>query len=1042
MSELSQRNTAFRAFLEGLNPAQSRAVQATEGPVLVIAGPGTGKTHILTARIGKILLDTDTRPQNILCLTFTDAAVSAMRQRLLERIGPEAHRVPIFTFHAFCNRVIQENLDYFSRADIEPVSDLERIEIVRELLSKLPPEHPLRDGQTSTFQFESHLRDLFSTMKKEGWTPGFVIKKIETFLEELPQNPDYVYQRNNKYGQKGEPKLAQVAAITERLHRLRSAADLYPKYLAAMTRAGRYEYEDMLLWVIRAFERNEALLRTYQERYQYLMVDEYQDTNGAQNNLLSHLLDFWESPNIFIVGDDDQSIYEFQGARLQNLLDFQEKYHHALQTIVLTENYRSTQAILDASSRVIVNNQLRAVNALEPAAAKRLHAHTGVQSTPQVHVYENRLHELADVVLQIENLVQQGTSPSEIAVLYARHRQGDRVLGLLQKKGIPCQTKRPTNILNLPLIQYFRELLRYLHEESVRPFSGEGRLFRLLHAAFWDLKALDLTNIALRSTLLPEGGAGSIRTALQQTDNQPLAGLSTRLESWIIAAQNLPLPELVERLYTQSGLLAYALAQPDKILYLQALHSFLAFVQAEATRNPRATSPVPFRSGAGSGLARLLTLLDSLDANDLSLPLRQPVQIGAGVQLLSAHAAKGLEFEHVFLFDCTEDAWEKSGGGNNRRFGLPPTLTLSGAEDELEARRRLFYVAMTRAKRQLNISYSTHSEEGKTLTQTRFVEETALPKQPIAVPLETLVEAQTLLLLESALPAISLPEPALIDELLRDFTLSVSSLNRFLRCPLAFYYTDLLKIPETESEYGIYGQVMHSALQQFFQKKTDPGQLFPAVETLLSLFEQEMERRKNYFADTVYQQRLAFGKTQLRGYYFAQLINWRRRAIAERRVDRVEINGVPVNGVLDKIEWLDNDTLRIVDYKTGTPDRKKTDPPSEKQPYGSDYWRQLAFYRLLLEHARIYTEPVRRTAISWLEPDKKGNFLLQEIHHTGEELHFVENLLLETYTKIKNREFSVGCGKEDCIWCRMHRDAIVPMEPFGKEEECLDDGGR
>jgi DNA helicase II / ATP-dependent DNA helicase PcrA len=317
---------AFYALIEALNPEQRSAVEQIEGPVLVVAGPGTGKTHVLAARIGKILLETDARPQNILCLTFTDAGVHAMRQRLLGMIGPEAHRVPIFTFHAFCNRIIQENLEYFGRTDLEPVTDLERIEIVRRLLEPLPPAHALKTGKKDGYFYEKQLRNLFSLMKKENWTPGYIHQTIRHFLQALPQNPDYFYQKNSKYGQKGAPKTAKIQDVQEKMERLAAAADLYPKYLHAMQRAGRYEYEDMILWVLRAFEKHEALLRNYQERYQYFLVDEYQDTNGAQNRLLQQLLDYWPDPNVFIVGDDDQSIYEFQGARLQNLLDFYRQY--------------------------------------------------------------------------------------------------------------------------------------------------------------------------------------------------------------------------------------------------------------------------------------------------------------------------------------------------------------------------------------------------------------------------------------------------------------------------------------------------------------------------------------------------------------------------------------------------------------------------------------------------------------------------------------------------------------------------------------------
>ncbi len=1078
-STLQQRNAAFRAFLDTLNPAQRRAVDQTEGPVLVIAGPGTGKTHILTARIGNILLSTDARSQNVLCLTFTDAGVNAMRRRLLERIGPEAHRIPIFTFHAFCNRVIQENLEHFGKGSLEPVTDLERIEIVRRIIQKLPPSHPLREGKKDLFQFENHLRDLFSNMKKEGWTPGYVIKKTDEFLSGLPTNPDFIYQKNGRNFKKGDPKTAQIQDVTEKLERLKAAADLYPAYLNAMERAGRYEYEDMLLWVIRAFEKNEALLRTYQERYHYLLVDEFQDTNGAQFHLLNLLLEFWGTPNVFIVGDDDQSIYEFQGARLENLREFYRKYRAGLETIVLEENYRSTQIILDAARQLIGNNTLRAVNLFDEPLEKRLRAFTdgGQGSDPEpegvrLNMYTTRLHETAHVAAQVESLLQAGVLPSDIAVLYARHRQASRLMTLLEKKGIPYHTKRPVNILDLPVIQHFRELLRYLYEESVRPFSGDHRLFRLMHAPFFGFSALDLARIALDCHAgrhdsgapagrfdRPGGPAKGRPWREALADRDCIEGLSlsgavaihafsARLDEWQSAAQNLPLAQLLERLFTQTGLLAWALNQPDRVWYLQVLNTFLDFAQAEVTRKTSAGPAEGPRSsyastrGGWGGLPRLLGLLDSMDDNDLPLPLRQPVQSGPGVQLLSAHSAKGLEFEYVFLLDCTDDAWERSANGSRGRFALPPTLTLSGEEDALEARRRLFYVAMTRARRHLRVSFARTGDDGKALTQTRFIDEAGLPQIEVEVPAAVLLEAQTLLLLEPLRPVITLPEPALLDGLLAGFHLSITALNRYLRCPLAFYYEDLLRVPGSNSEAAAFGTAMHGALQQFLLKmKSDKKQQWPSAESLARWFKQEMERQHGWFSENAFNQRLTLGLEYLRRIHVEQIPYWRKRAVVERRIDRTELDGVPLTGTLDKIEWLDNGTIRIVDYKTGTPDLRRVAPPDERLPYGGEYWRQLAFYKILLENARIYPETVGKTAVSWLEPDRRGTFPVAEVQFTGEEIRFVENLIREVYSAIQDRQFSTGCGQEDCVWCRMHREREMPEAGERRvEEEGLDDG--
>jgi DNA helicase-2/ATP-dependent DNA helicase PcrA len=1082
LQDLQQRNEAFLAFLDTLNPAQREAVDQVEGPVLVVAGPGTGKTHLLTARIGNILLTTDARPQNVLCLTFTDAGASAMRQRLLQRIGPEAQRVPIFTFHAFCNRIIQENSEYFGKGNPEPVTDLERIEIVRGLLAKLPPEHALRSGKKEVYQFEEHLRDLFSTMKKEGWTPGMVLKASDAFLKGIPSNPAYIYQRNSKTFKKGDPKTAQIAEITEKIERLKSAADLFPKYLHAMERAARYEYEDMLLWVTKAFEQHEALLRNYQERYQYILVDEFQDTNGAQFHLLNLLLDFWETPNIFIVGDDDQSIYEFQGARLQNLREFQERYHIGLKSLVLEENYRSVQPVLDAASRVIENNALRVVHLFGEGLSKQLRSRLdpaldvflteSTESIEEKHPvdpvnpvktknvvlqsFPNRLQETTEIVRQIETLLGHGIPPSEIAVLYARHRQAERLLSMLEKKGIPFQTKRPVNILDLPVVQHFRALLCYLQEESVRPFSGEFRLFKLFHASFWGLSELDLAKLALASRSKPDQPekvpeeSEAIEPAparskkpwrellsdtpqlesLQLSDIQAFQKLGAQLNCWISDVHNLPLPQLIERLYGQTGLLQWALTQADKAWYLQVLHTFMAFVRQETMRNPRCT------------LARILELLDSMDDNKLALSLNQSAQPIQGVQLLTAHAAKGLEFGYVFMLDCTEDTWDKNAAGNRGRFYLPETLTRSGEEDALEARRRLFYVAMTRAKYQLHISHARSDDAGKSLIQSQFIAETGLPVAEQELPYPALLEAQTLLLLDAPQPVIRMPETALLDAILENFTLSITALNRYLRCPLAFYYEDVLKVPGAPSEAAAFGQAMHATFQQFLQKmKSHPKYEWPTLEVLSKLFEQELERQGGYFSTESFAQRLALGKDYLRRILLEQVPYWRKRAIAERNIDHVEINGVPMSGVLDKIEWLDGAKLRIVDYKTGAPDPKKTEPPSEHQPYGGEYWRQLAFYQLLLEHARLYPETVGKTAISWLAPDKRGAFPMTELSFSQENLHFVEELIQKVYKKIMARQFDTGCGKKDCSWCQMHQERAV-LEVLNRNvEEDLDDMG-
>ncbi|HEV3325586.1 MAG TPA: UvrD-helicase domain-containing protein, partial [Puia sp.] len=339
----------FQEEYRKLNEQQRLAVDSIEGPVMVIAGPGTGKTQILAARIGKILLETDTAPGNILCLTYTDAGAIAMRRRLLTFIGPDAYKVHIHTFHSFCNDIIQENLPLFEKTVLDPISELERIQLFKVLIDGWPKNHPLKRYRGDVYFEMGNLQSLFSTMKREGWTPEFIAERIDSYLGGLSDREEYIAKRATREFKKGDVRTDKIAEEKERMDKLRAAVGEFRPFQELMRRRNRYDFDDMINWVIRAFEENRNLLATYQERYQYILVDEYQDTSGTQNRLVSLLISYWDQPNVFVVGDDDQSIYRFQGANVENMLEFKHDYEKDLLTVVLTNNYRSTQPILDVS---------------------------------------------------------------------------------------------------------------------------------------------------------------------------------------------------------------------------------------------------------------------------------------------------------------------------------------------------------------------------------------------------------------------------------------------------------------------------------------------------------------------------------------------------------------------------------------------------------------------------------------------------------------------------------------------------------------------
>ena len=249
---MNYRNILQNKFTEEykkLNEQQRIAVDTIEGPVMVIAGPGTGKTQILAARIGKILLDTDALPENILCLTYTDAGAIAMRRRLQQFIGADAYKVNIYTFHAFCNDVIQDNLSLFEKNSLDAISELENIKLFKTLIDQFPKNHPLKRYRGDVYFEIGNLRNLFSSMKREGWTPDFINQKINEYLIDLPTRDEFVYKRKYKQFNAGDLKLDKIEEEKERIKKLQAAVNEFDHYQQLMRQHNRYDFDDMINWV-------------------------------------------------------------------------------------------------------------------------------------------------------------------------------------------------------------------------------------------------------------------------------------------------------------------------------------------------------------------------------------------------------------------------------------------------------------------------------------------------------------------------------------------------------------------------------------------------------------------------------------------------------------------------------------------------------------------------------------------------------------------------------------------------------------------------
>lgn len=1036
----------FTEEYERLNPQQQKAVDNIEGPVIVVAGPGTGKTQILACRIGKILLDTDTSPENILCLTYTDAGVVAMRKRLLQFIGPDAYKVGLYTFHAFCNDVIQENLSLFEKTALDPISELEQIELLKELIDSFPKNHPLKRYRGDVYFEVKNLANLFSTMKKEGWTPEYINHKIDEYLASLSTRDEFVYKRKYKEFQPGDLKKDKIEEVEEKMNKFRAAVNEFDHYQLLMRKRNRYDFADMINWVIKAFEENKNLLANYQEKYQYILVDEYQDTSGTQNKIVELLINYWGQPNLFVVGDDDQSIYRFQGANVENMSKFMKHYTDLL-VVVLENNYRSTQPILNISKSIIGRNKERLIHtnpelnlSKELVAANKKINH--LQFTPEIREYISLRQEMIGIASSIKQLVlNDAISPGRIGVIYKENKYGEELAQYLKLLNISVYSKRSVDLLQTPTGQKIILLLKYLAAEHDTPYGGDEMLFEILHFDWFGIKPLDIAKISVEVAekhygdqktslrrLLNEKATSPAKDLFSQGLPEPMKKASFVLEKLIGEVPNLTLQQLFENLIRETGVLSLIMQSNEKHWQLQVLTALFDFVKEETHRNPL------------MHLKELVEIVMLMEREGIPLPVVQISGTDKGVNLLTAHGSKGLEFEYVFLAGTNASFWEKKrkpGGG----YSFPDTLFQAPSSNtEEEELRRLFYVALTRAEKHLYISYSKYNNEGKELEPSMFIAE-ILDKHPELKPTSVELtdgelEEFTTIHFKETIPEIDSLEDDFVDALLEKFVMNVTALNNYLNCPLEFYFRNLVRIPSPKNEATEFGSSVHYALEQLFRKMQEAGKNeFPNKEQFIADFEWYMHRHRESFTQKQFNRRIEYGHEILANYYDTYINHLNPVVAIERSIRNVIWKGVPLKGKLDKLEF-DGKSVNVVDYKTGDPDKAiaKLKGPSDKDPKGGDYWRQAVFYKILVDNAGRDWRAIS-TEFDFVEPDKKKQYKKFKLTINPADIETVSQQIIDSWQKIQNKEFYKGCGRADCHWCNFVKTNKLTVALHEQEEE-------
>jgi DNA helicase-2/ATP-dependent DNA helicase PcrA len=761
------------------------------------------------------------------------------------------------------------------------------------------------------------------------------------------------------------------------------------------------------------------------------------------------LISYWEQPNVFVVGDDDQSIYRFQGANVENMLDFAHQYEKDLLTVVLTNNYRSTQPILDISRTLIDKNEERLVRQL-PGLSKELVSSHPLISTlkypPRILEYKDAREEMTDITLHVEKLVNEiGVPPGKIAIIYKENKYGEEIARFLQLKKIPVYSKRNLNLFEEPFAQKIILLLRYLAAEHDAPYGGDEMLFEILHFDFFSIPPIEIAKLSVEvADRQFSDQKTSLRRLLYEKATRPARDLfdtglpegmkkaSHALEKLIGDAANVTLQTLFERCIRDAGLLAYVLKSPEKIWLMQVITALFDFIKEESRRDP------------DLNLQRLVQMIDLMKDNGISLPLIQVAGSDKAVNLLTAHGSKGLEFEYVFFAGANAATWEKKrkpGGG----YKYPDTLFSSRANGEAsdeEELRRLFYVALTRVGQHLFISYARFRPDGKELEPSVFIAEIldqhTLPVEKIVVPDEVKADFSALPFTETIAPEIAAAEEAFISRMLEKFVMNVTALNNYLKCPLEFYYRNLVRIPSPKNEATEFGSAVHFALQRLFEKmKAHATEQFPEKEEMLQDFRWYMHRHREIFTREAFARRMEYGLEVLGNYYDKYIHEWNKIVAVERNIRNVMVKGVPLKGKLDKLEFLGKE-VNVVDYKTGDVDKAKDKlaPPNPKIPNGGDYWRQAVFYKILVDSYEQKDWKVVSTEFDFVEPDKKKDYRKVKIPITPADITTVTRQIEITWQKIQNREFYTGCGEPDCHWCNFVKtnNLAIALHEINQEE--------
>ncbi len=986
----------FLKELSSLNPSQRKAVDAIEGPVMVIAGPGTGKTRTLTVRIANILAKTDTKAENILALTFTESAATNMKNKLLQLIGQDAYKIKCTTFHSFCNDIIQSHPEKFqTNIKFKQILDIEKHTIIEKIIDETKLEY-LTNFNTPYF-YKKDIINSIATLKREAITPKkfkkIVKKEKEEILSMVKINP-----RTNKLRNKDQN-------LIKNNEKNKELAIIYQKYQDYLRENGLYDYEDMILNVVNKMEKDDGLLAELQEKYLYILIDEFQDTNGGQFKIIELLGSFDKNPNIFVVGDDDQSIFRFQGANLENMLDFIKTYPNT-KIINLDITYRLPQAHITSARELIKNNKTNLDKYIKDFTKS---IKTTNKYKTKIKIFELETIEDENIFISkkiIDLIKNQNVNPNEIAVIFRNNKDADEIIKFLKLNNIKTNLVVGDYILYDKFIQQFIQVLKIISQDEN---IDNELLFEILNYKFWNLNRLEVFKIANESSLHQTPIFNFMLETLENDSLKDKYKDITKFTQQLLDLKqkrfNMHFVQFVETILNESNLLNYLIKNKET----KSISSFIDLFKFIKNRSLNIED---------YNIKNFLNDIEKLMENEIKIDLSYNNE-QTGVNFMTVHKAKGLEFSYVFLINLRDKKW-----GNIRsqkKIKLPHQIFDRINTDELnpnEEERRVLFVAMTRSKKELYMTFPKQKiEEGRITNyiKSQFIQE--LPPNNIIYKQMSINEEEktnyeqlSLKLLDKNNPIeLEKQEKQWLLNLVKNFRLNVTALNNFLEDPEKFLYYNLIRIPQTKTPQLVIGTIIHSVLEQFGRDliKQDLQKFDYYINLIPILLKREFISHKK---KKEIQQECA---KIIKPFLEEQFSKKAKILKVEYKFPRtIYLDDIPLAGKIDRIEQIDLKKVsilpsaKLIDFKTGTPKSRNAILGKTKNS-DKKTLRQLQFYKLLVTLYGNLPYNITEYSIKFVKPNK-NNKLIEHIFSSSEiEIDEIIDAIRFAMNKIRNLDFSL-----------------------------------